>query len=224
MRRHCGVADRLTRIQVKSFEGLAMPALFSADIMVQQALHLLKHLCGEHTRASWVLEFWRHIRLRQDDRAFWDDVKAIAATEHQADLALSMSVWLATDLFGAVAHGAVEYWKFDRIPSGIQHWLRRFARELLLSDSCATKLYLLLRRQLPIGSDLKSTARLVFPLHLPARITQPPPSETLANRVTRYRMEASYSWQRLRFHFCEGIRYAIEASCWERTMSKVEQP
>ena len=55
---------------------------------MQLALHLMKHLSGEHTRDSWALEFWRHIRMQQFDCKFWNEVKEIASTESHADLAL----------------------------------------------------------------------------------------------------------------------------------------
>jgi hypothetical protein len=218
---HCiphmdGEQDRLARAHARSFSGgIELPALSSADILVQQALHLLKHLCGEHTRVSWVLEFWRHIRVRQDDHQFWGEVKAVAATEPKADLALSISVWLATNLFGKVARGASEFWGAGGIPDGVQLWFRRYSRELLLADSIATKLYLILRRQLPWESDCRGTARLVVPLCLPARITQRVPGETLPERLSRYRIEVDYILRRLRFHLCEGVRYGVEAMRWE---------
>jgi hypothetical protein len=223
LRRQEGLPDRLTRASARLFEGASIPALSAADTMVQQALHLMKHLCGEHTRTSWVLEFWRHVLLRQHDRAFWSEVRVIAAAEPQADIALAMSLWLAADMFGAIPNGAAEHWAADRIPGGVLLWLRRYARELLLSDSYASKLYLLLRRQLPNRPDLKDTARLIIPLCLPARITQPKPGETLADRLTRYGIEASYGWRRLRFHLFEGLRCGIEALYWEWRIPKVQQ-
>lgn len=218
-----GPSDCMTRAKARLFEGASLTALSSADILVQQALHLLKHLCGEHTRVSWVFEFWQHLCARQNDREFWREVRAIAAGEPLGDLALSISVWLVSELFVAVPSRAVEYWSPDRIPDGVLFWLKRYARELLLSDSFASKLYLLLRRQLPNKPALKDTARLMIPLCLPARITQPAPGETLAARMNRYRVEANYSWQRLRFHLFEGARYGIEALCWEWRMPKVQQ-
>jgi hypothetical protein len=223
LRRQEGLPDRLTRASARLFEGIKMPALSAADIMVQQAMHLMKHLCGEHTRLSWVLELSRHIRVRENDGPFWNEVRAIAAAEPQADLALAMSLWLADDLFETTPRIAARQWGADRIPDGVLLWLRRYARELLLSDSHASKLYLLLRRQLPNRPDVKSTARLMIPLCLPARITVPVPGETLAARLTRYRIEAAYSWQRLRFHVFEGLRLGIEALCWEWRMPKVQQ-
>jgi hypothetical protein len=101
--------------------------------------------------------------------------------------------------------------------------LRRYARDLLLSDSHASKLYLLLRRELPNRPDVKATARLMIPLCLPARITEPVPGETLSDRLSRYRIEARYSWQRLCFHLFEGLRLGVEALCWEWRMPKVQQ-
>jgi hypothetical protein len=223
LRRKEGLADRLTRARVRLFDGAEIPAQSAADTAVQQALHLMKHLCGEHTRASWVLEFWRHIRVRQGDRAFWNEVKATAAEEPQADIALAVSIWLARELFGAIPRIVAEQWGADRIPDGVLLWLRRYARDLLLSDSSASKLYLLLRRQLPNRPHLKDTARLMVPLCLPARIMQPVPGETLSDRLTRYRIEATYSGQRLRFHLFEGVRYGIEALYWGWRMPKVQQ-
>jgi hypothetical protein len=227
---HClsttdGEQDRLARACARQFPGgIQLPALAPADIVLQQALHLLKHLCGEHTRVSWVLEFWRHIRVRQNDLQFWNDVRTIAAIEPRGNLALSVSVWLATNLFGNISHGAIDIWNVDGIPAGVQIWLRRYSRELLLSDSIATKLYLILRRQLQWEGDSKGTARLIVPLCLPAKITQRTPGETLADRLSRYRIEADYSLCRLRFHFREGIRYGVEALRWQFMIPREQRP
>ena len=223
LRRHEGLQDRLTRASVRLFKGVKIPALSAADIMVQQALHLMKHLCGEHTRLSWVLEFSRHLHVRENDYAFWNEVRWIAAAEPQADLALAMSLWLVAELFEPVPLIAARHWAEDQIPDGVLLWLKRYAHELLLSDSHASKLCLLLRRQLPNRPDVKSTARLMIPLCLPARITVPVPGETVADRLTRYRIEAGYSGRRLRFHVFEGLRFGIEALCWEWRMPKVQQ-
>jgi len=223
LRRQEGLSDRLTRAGATLFDGIKMPALSAADIMVQQALHLLKHLCGEHTRLSWVLELSRHIRARQNDYAFWNEVREITAAEPQGDLAMAMSLWLVAEMFESAPCINNRQWAADRIPDGVLLWLRRYARELLLSDSHASKLYLLLRRQLPNRPDVKATTRLMIPLCLPARITVPVPGETVADRLARYRIEAVYSWQRLRFHVFEGLRLGIEALCWEWRMPKVQQ-
>ena len=223
LRRQEGLPDRLTRARARQFEGIWIAALSAADIMVQQALHLMKHLCGEHTRLSWVLGFWRHVRLRESDQSFWEEVRRIAAVEPQADLALAMSLWLTVEMFGSTSLIAPERWGADRIPDGVLLWLRRYARDLLLSDSHASKLYLLLRRELPNRPDVKATARLMIPLCLPARITEPVPGETLSDRLSRYRIEARYSWQRLCFHLFEGLRLGVEALCWEWRMPKVQQ-
>jgi len=223
LRRQEGLADRLTRASARLFAGVKIPALSAADILVQQAMHLMKHLCGEHTRLSWVLELSRHIRVRESDSAFWNEVRVIAAAEPHGDLAMAMSLWLAAELFESRPRVAADEWAADRIPDGVLLWLQRYARGLLLSDSHASKLYLLLRRQLPNRPDVKATARLMIPLCMPTRITVPVPGETVADRLTRYRIEAVYSWQRLRFHVFEGVRLGIEALCWEWRMPKVQQ-
>jgi hypothetical protein len=223
LRRIEGLPDRLTRARVRLFGGAEIPALSAADIMVHQALHLLKHLCGEHTRLSWVFEFSRHIQARKNDGAFWDEVRAIAAAEPQADLAMAMSLWLAAEFFGSIPPGFADEWTANQVPDGVLLWLRRYAREMLSSDSHASKLYLLLRRQLPNRPDVKGTARLIIPLCLPARITEAQPGETLTDRLNRYRIEVDYSWQRLCFHLFEGVRFGIEALGWEWRMPKEQR-
>ena len=219
-----GSTDRLARARVRSFDGVAIPALSPADILVQQALHLFKHLCGEHTGAFvGAGDLAASAEPASGQSVPEPEVRAIAAAEPHGELALSISVWLAAGLFGPIARGATADWMPVSIPDGIELWLRRYARELLLSDGFASKLYLLLRRQLPGKCDLKETARLVIPLSMPMRITQPAPGESLPDRMARFHIEARYSLQRLRFHLFEGIRYGIEALCWEWRMSKVQQ-
>src|SRR6185437_10802012 len=45
--------DQLVRAQTRNIRGAQLPILFPADLFMQQALHLFRHICGEYTRASW---------------------------------------------------------------------------------------------------------------------------------------------------------------------------
>jgi hypothetical protein len=213
----------LTRRITRHFDGTAIETLSQADILVQQALHLLKHLCGEHTRLSWVLEFWRHVEARRFDLEFWSQVEILAAEEMNGDLALGVSLWLAGEFFGGASMESAQQWRADALPARIRKWLTLYARDLLLSDSTGSKLYVLLRSEVPCkAEDIKKSHRFLLPHYLPARITQPRAGETWFEMAMRYLVEADFFFRRMRFHVVEGIRYVMEVSRWRRDAVRYE--
>jgi hypothetical protein len=221
--RRSGRADRMTRATSRSFYGVTLPSLSAPDILVRQALHLLQHLTSEHTRLSWVLEFWRHVRSRHDDDAFWGEVKSIAAEEPQGGIALGISLLLSSDLFGDAAPLVVQRWALDQVPPGARQWVELYGRKILLKDSVGSKLYLILRQQLlPEESYRAQMWKLLIPMHSPWRIAQPVPNESFAARRTRYCTELGYACVRLRFHVVEGLRFAVESFRWQRRIARNE--
>jgi len=201
-----------------------IPALSPADTLVFQGQHLFKHLCGEHTRASWALEFWRHIQVRRNDAAFWSEVESVAASEPRADLALGAATSLAMLVFGQTAPEALTRWTTDRLPSRVRQWVETYGRRVLLSGTAGSKLYLILREQLEVGRVSKATVRrLMFPTHLPPPITHGEPGERLMRRLERYCIESRHMCWRLRFHVVEGVNYAIESSRWGRRIARTSQ-
>ena len=216
-------ADRLTRAQPRSIQGAVLPALSAPDIFVQQAAHLFKHMCSEHTRAFWVLEFWRHVITRRDDVAFWRSVRLIAASEPQAEIAIGAATMLASLIFGPFAPAELTSWSMDRLPPGICLWIQLYGRHILFSDSPRSKLYLLLREQL-VPSDVRvARKRLIFPIHLPPRVTRGESGESIFTRLSRYRAQAKFALIRLWFHLAEGLRFAIESLRWQRRLMGVTQ-
>jgi hypothetical protein len=213
--------DRLARTQLREFNGAIIPALSPADILVQQSLHLFKHLCGEHTRASWVHEFWRHVQARREDAGFWCEVERIASAEPQAEIALAATVLLSKLTFGGAAPDSLERWMDGRLPPKVRLWVETFGMRVLLADSPGNKLYLILRQELRDGTLNRPTIRrLVFPAHLPPPITHGVPGEPLRSRLARYRTEIYYLILRLQFHIVEGLKYAIELSRWQRRLTE----
>jgi hypothetical protein len=216
--------DLLSRTRLRGFGQTAIPVLSPADILVQQSLHLFKHLCGEHTRASWVLEFWRHVESRRDDADFWNEVEQIAAGEPQGELALGAAIRLSTQTFGAVAPESLAQRATERLPHKVRLWIETFGERVLLADSPGNKLYLILRQELRAGSANRPTIRrLVFPSHLPPPITRGVPGERLPVRLIRYRTEVRYVLSRLCFHLVEGLKYAIEFSRWQRRVTEISR-
>ena len=212
------VSDQLTRLEVQDHQGKPMEALCAVDIFVQQGKHIFKHLCGEFTRASWVLEFWRNACARKEDIEFWREVEHAAAREAGADIAIGAATLLASLVFGSFAPKELSRWSMDRLPSAICLWIQLYGERALVSDPPGSKLYLLLRNELPSSSqnDRVERRRLLFPLHLPRRITAPQENETVTERLHRYKVEAQFSIYRLQFHVTEGLRLALEAPRWER--------
>ena len=216
--------DRLTRIQFRTIRGSVLPVLSPPDIFVQQAEHLFKHMCSEHTRAFWVLEFWRHVLTRRNDAMFWNSVRSIAATELQAQTAIGAATMLASTIFGQFAPEELTSWSMDKLSPGVCLWIHLYGREILFADSPCSKLYLLLRQQLLLeqqGNARAERRRLIFPVHLPPRITCGESGERTLARLNRYRIQAMFVLQRIRFHVAEDCRFAVESLRWQRRISGV---
>ncbi len=213
--------NRLARASRRNCNGVMIPALSAADAFIQQGEHLLKHLCGEHTRTSWVLEFCRHIQFRRNDAEFWNEVAFICEREPSADIAIAASTHLATTLFGCVMPELCSLWRAERLPKAARLWIDLYGRRVLYSDSPGNKLYLLLRRELSQSRESTAEAwRLVFPTHLPPRITRGIPEEALPATLRRYRIEIGHILGRICFHLVEGLRYAFESARWQRRVTE----
>jgi hypothetical protein len=216
--------DRLSRVQLRNICGAFIPALSSADTLVQQCVHLFKHICGEHTRASWVLELWRHMQARRGDAEFWQEVERVAALEPQGDIALGTALLLVRLMFGPAGQNDFTRSAIARLPHKVCLWVETFGRRVLLADSAGNKLYLILRRELRSETQSRTTIRrLIFPAHLPPRITRGQPGERLPSRLLRYRTETGFIFSRLQFHVVEGLRYAIELSRWQRRLTETSR-
>jgi hypothetical protein len=210
-------SDQLIRAQLRSFNGVMIPALSPADILVQQALHLFKHLCGEHMRASWVLEFQRHVQARYHDAAFWREVEAIAAEDSRAEIALGVSVLLATLAFGDFAPDSLKRRTVDRLPPTVRRWIEEYGMKVMFANSPGNKLCLILRQQLAQSQEVRSEVRrLIFPTRLPPSVTHGEPGQPLLVRLRRYRVGIGHLYTRACFQVREGIRYAIECARWPR--------
>jgi hypothetical protein len=217
--------DRLSRREWRHSRGLRMASLSPVDIFVQQGQHIFKHMCSEFMRASWLLEYWRHARARRGDAAFWHNVRKVVSSDNGASGAIGAATLLATLIFGPFADEELSCWSMDQLPPAICLWIQLYGRRVLLSDPPRSKLYLLLRKQLPSYSKDGSNEyrRLLFPFHLPQRISRAQEDEGPAKRLRRYTSQSLFSIYRLHFHLSEGVRLAIESPRWKRRVEGMLQ-
>ena len=216
-----GVPDRLSRTGSDKKKSGMVASLAAADTFVLQGQHLFKHMCGEHTRASWVLEYWRHVCARRDDAEFWYEVEQVAKSE-KAVVAIGAATLLTTLVFGQFAPGELTRWSVDSLSPAICLWIQLYGERVLFSDTPGSKLYLLLRKQLnPHATN--EHRRLLFPIHWPQRITRAHASEDIMGRLKRLKVQTQFSARRLRFHIAEGFRLAVESPRWERRLAGVSQ-
>jgi hypothetical protein len=218
-------SDRLERAQRRLIAGQPFPVLSPADLFVQQGRHLFKHMCGEYTRASWVLEYWRHVCARRNDLEFWRDVEAIAGQEPGASLAIGAATLLTSLVFGPFAPQGLSRWSMDCLPPAVCLWIQLYGRRLLLADTPGSKLYLLLLKELNPYSEAEGRARrrLLFPAHRPPQITRAERSEGFITWLRRQRAQTRFVMRRLRFHVAEGAGLAVESLRWQRRLTGVSQ-
>ncbi|HEV2136056.1 MAG TPA: nucleotidyltransferase family protein [Terracidiphilus sp.] len=217
-----GECQLLSRRVMCEFGGHRFYALSSADSLVEQARHLVKHLCCEHVRLSWVLEFWRHLGSRRGDTEFWHRAKSCAAELAHGEEAVAMAIWLAENFFGGTRAEIPPQWRTDALPVRVRLWLEHYARTLLLGDTMGNKLCALLRKEL-LGSaqNHRITRQRLLPRFSPEKILDAQPNESHSQMWARYGAEARFIIQRLWSHFREGIRFAVEASRWNRTVARI---
>lgn len=217
-------AGCLHRRELRQLQNASFFALSRADILVQQALHLLKHLSGEHTRVSWVLEFWRNVRSHRYDAVLWGDVQRIAADEPNGDLAMAVAFWLADASFGSTGLEMPTQWRPESLPERVRLWLDLYATEVLLADNSGSKLYALLKQEIPgQAHDTRSFRQVLIPTRLPLCIAPPVLHEPLLLRFRRYLVHFNYIAQRFKFHFVEGLRFAVQSARWKKAVARCEQ-
>jgi hypothetical protein len=216
--------DLLSRAQRRSFNGLLLPVLSPEDIFIQQALHLFKHICSEHTRALWVLEFRQHVIAKRNKAQFWSSVRSLAGGTPGAVTAIGVCTLLAARLFGPFAPTELSHWSVERLSPSICLWVHLYGRRTLLSSFPGSKLYLLLQQELmPDTKENRAVLlRRLLPFHRPSNIMR---TETISEsastpRLLRYRIQAKFLGSRLRMHVIEGVRYAIEAVRWRRRVER----
>jgi hypothetical protein len=211
-----GNKSLLARAERRYFHGVSISVLPPIDLFLGQGLHLYKHICGEFWRAAHLIEFRRHVLARQNDDAFWQELRERAEADPAAPLSLGVVIFMASQVMGEFAPEALTCWTVDRLSAGTRLWIELYGARSVFASPPGSKLYLLLQREMqqsnvPAG---RAVMQALLPHRLPPAITHGTPGETISERSFRYRRQTHFVMTRLRFHLLEGLRYLKESVRW----------
>lgn len=215
--------SRLDRVQHCNLYGIAMPVLSPVDVFLGQARHAFKDICSNFCRASHLLEFHRHVRMRYDDETFWRELRLHTEGQRRTRTAIGLVTLLLTFILGDFAPPDLTEWTVDQLPSPAHLWVTLYGHCVVLGEPPGTKLHLLLQKELGSARDfpLQPVRKSLLPSRLPSRIIQSSADEPLTTRLARYRVETRFLLTRFFFHIREGLRYVRELPRWRRLRERL---
>jgi hypothetical protein len=213
-----GSSSPLERLQWRELRGMRMPVLAPVDLILGQGLHVFKHICGESSRASHMLEFRRHVLARRNDDEFWDEVQLAASKNPRASIGLGVVALLTTRVMGDFAPEALTRWTVGNLSQPFRLWVEMYGHRAVLDGYPGSKLYLLLQGELEIAGmpRKRPLGKVLLPFCLPLPVIRARPNESWTVTIRRHLMQCQLILVRLRFHLVEGLRFALESRRWRR--------
>ncbi|WP_353062190.1 nucleotidyltransferase family protein [Tunturibacter psychrotolerans] len=212
--------DRLARAGLRRWEDLELPILSDCDRFIALADHLFKHLKGEWTRASWILEYVNFVNVNEENYALWAEVRRCASESEETKLAIGVATRVSLQMFDIRRMPDALAWTIRELPPTVSLWLDRYGKKVVFARFPGTKLYLLLHWAMARDGIVGSReAKSPFPLHRPARITVKNPSSSLLVNLGKVLEEFRFFLFRLYFHLEQGCYYMLEAAHWKRSVA-----
>jgi len=215
--------SRLDRLIHREMYGITMPVLSPVDLFLGQALHAFKDVCSAFSRASHLLEFYRHVLARRDEDLFWFELRERTEQNPAIRFRIGVVTYLMTLIMGDFAPPALIRCTVARLPASTRLWIYRYGQHTVFNQDPGTKLYLLLQKELDAidVSRKKPLKRSLWPSRLPPPVIRGTAGETLRTKCARYRIQVRYVLSRFRFHLVEGLRYAIESYRWHQHLDRL---
>jgi hypothetical protein len=216
-------SDNLSRPDFKTWGEFHFPVLSECDKFLGQAIHLFKHLNGEWTRASWMLEYANYINFHHKNETLWSEVRQHMLNEPDIKLAVGAATLISEKNFEILSLPNVLKWAIQELPELVGLWIERYGKKIILSEFPGTKLYLLLQGALANNKiNWSDGINKLFPFHRPAKITVGYESARLLLSFKQMQTETSYFLFRLWFHVKHGFVYMIEAVRWRRCIASLQ--
>ncbi len=216
--------DQLAGLESKIWNGLELPVLSESSKFIGHAFHLFKHLRGEWTRASWILEYANFVGFHQENRMLWLEIQEHLTRDPEAKVAVGVVTQIAEQSFGLVSVPEVLKCSVNELPGRVRLWVEWYGDSVLLAKFPGTKLYLLLLKAMSHdeAKQIKNISKKLFPFHRPAKITVGHGNRNPILRLRQWRNQVSYFCFRLRFHLQQGVFYRIEEARWKRSTASLQ--
>jgi hypothetical protein len=210
--------------KIQGWDGFDFPTLPNCDKFLELALHLLKHLKSEWTRASWVLEYANFINFHSREKGLWLDVQKRARPNPEISLAVGVATLLADRTFDVPYIPDVLTQIVRDLPPLVRLWVERYRDNVLFASFPGTKLYLLLEQVLFSDMNAKGYVKRqkLLPLHRPPRVVLRGEDEKLSLKMKQLRSEIGYFFFRLWFHTKQGFSYMVEAPRWKKSVASLQ--
>jgi hypothetical protein len=210
--------DRLSRLQLQTWNEFEFPALSESDKFLSQSLHLFKHFQSEWVRTAWMLEYATCIRSHRHDDAFWQEVITAIKSAPEMKIGVGVATLITSRAFGIAAPAEFLDCTVKELPAQVRLWIDRYEDEVVFVECPGSKLYLLLRDVLAQGSPdwQEEKRRRLLPLRLPPTVVLAKQTDGVGMRIQAALFQVRFFWKRLRFHVSTGLRYKIEAARWKR--------
>jgi hypothetical protein len=218
-----GEDSRLDRATTRDMFEISMPILSPVDLFRGQAMHIFKDICCGTSRTAHLLEFYRHVISRRDDDAFWRELRAQAEGDRRTCVGIGVGTYLVASIMGHFAPKALTAWTAEVLPPPICLWVDRYGRHTIFANHPGTKFFLLLQKELDnVDISGRSTVKKsLWPSRLPPVVIRGSSKETFSTRIARYRVQARFVFERLRFHIVEGVRYTLESYRWRQHLDRL---